>query len=115
MMETLYLTKDVKIAREHSTLVVIPGTGPRRRVPIEGLRHVIVAGEAQITTAVLGLCGRSGVRVTILDWHGNVTGSFEPKGSPSAGKVRVLQSSAFIDPTQRMRLARAFVLGSTLR
>ncbi|MCG5525951.1 CRISPR-associated endonuclease Cas1 [Ectothiorhodospira haloalkaliphila] len=111
-METLYLTKDVKIAREHSTLVVIPAAGPRRRVPISGLRHVIVAGEAQLTTAVLGLCGRNEVRVTILDWHGNVTGTFEPKGSPAAGKVRVLQAAAFLDPERRLGFARAFVLGA---
>ncbi|MCG5508759.1 CRISPR-associated endonuclease Cas1 [Ectothiorhodospira lacustris] len=111
-METLYLTKDVKIAREHSTLVVIPAAGPRRRVPISGLKHVIVAGEAQLTTAVLGLCGRSEVRVTILDWHGNVTGTFEPKGSPAAGKVRVLQAAAFLDPERRLGFARAFVLGA---
>lgn len=111
-METLYLTKDVKIAREHSTLVVIPVSGPRRRVPIEGLRHVIVAGEARLTTAVLGLCGRNQVRVTILDWYGNVTGAFEPRGSPASGQVRVKQAEAFLDPIRRMRLARAFVLGA---
>lgn len=111
-METLYLTKDVRLAREHSTLVVVPSEGPRRRVPIEGLRHVIVAGEAQLTTAVLGLCGRGAVRVTILDWYGNVVGNFEPKGSPAAGKIRLLQAAAHLDPLRRMALARAFVLGA---
>ena len=111
-METLYLTKDVKLVREHSTLVVIPSEGPRRRVPIEGLRNVIVAGEAQLTTAVLGLCGRGAVRVTILDWHGNVVGSFEPKGSPAAGKIRLLQAAAHLDPARRMEFARAFVMGA---
>lgn len=113
-MDTLYLTKDVKIVREHSTLVVMPSSGPRRRVPIEGLRQVIVAGEAQLTTAVLGLCGRHQVRVTILDWYGNVTGTFEPKGSPASGRVRVKQSAAFLDPGRRMQLARAFVRGAAL-
>ena len=111
-METLYLSKDVKLAREHSTLVVIPEPGPRRRIPIEGLRHVIVAGEAQLTTAILGLCGRNGVRVTILDWYGNVAGTFEPKGSPAAGKIRVLQAAAFLDSARRVGLARMLVLGA---
>lgn len=111
-METLYLTKDVKLVREDSTLVVIPSSGARRRVPIEGLRHVIVAGEAQLTTAVLGLCGRSAVRVTILDWYGNVVGNFEPRGSPAAGKVRLLQSAAHLDASRRMGFARSFVLGA---
>ncbi len=112
-METLYLTKDVKISREDSTLVVAQhGSHQRKRVPIEGLSHIIVAGEAQLTTAVLGLCGRSGVRVTMLDWNGNVTGTFEPRGAPSSGKVRVMQASAVTDPVRRMGFARSFVSGA---
>lgn len=87
-METLYLTKDVRISREDATLVVSQETNrQKRRIPIEGLAHIIVAGEAQLTTAVLGLCGRNGVRVTMLDWNGNVTGTFEPRGAPASGRV----------------------------
>lgn len=112
-METLYLTKDMKIAREDSTLVIVQhGSHIRRRVPIEGLSHVIVAGEAQLTTAVLGLCGRNGVRMTMLDWHGNVTGTFEPRGGPASGRVRVLQAGAVSSPSRRIGFARAFVKGA---
>lgn len=111
-MDTLFVSKDCRLLREDSTLVVTTGKNTRRRIPIEGLRHVVIAGEANLTTAVLGLCGRSGVRVTILDWHGNVTGSFEPKGSPSSGKVRLLQARHASDPGLRMQLARSFVHGA---
>lgn len=112
-METLYLTKDVKILREDATLVVAQqGSHQRRRIPIEGLSHIIVAGEAQLTTAVLGLCGRSGVRVTMLDWNGNVTGSFEPRGTPASGRLRVLQAGAVTDMSRRMGFARSFVNGA---
>lgn len=112
-METLYLTKDVKIAREDSTLIIARHGGhSRRRIPIEGLSHVIVAGEAQLTTAVLGLCGKNGVRITMLDWHGNVTGTFEPRGGPASGRVRVLQAGAVSDPYRRLGFARSFVMGA---
>lgn len=112
-METLYLTKDVKIYREDATLVVAQhGSHQRHRVPIEGLAHIIVAGEAHLTTAVLGLCGRNGVRVTMLDWNGNVTGSFEPRGAPASGRLRVLQAGAVTDMPRRMGFARAFVNGA---
>ena len=112
-METLFLTKDVKISRENATLVVAQnGASQRRRVPIEGLAHIIVSGEAQLTTAVLGLCGKNGVRVTMLDWNGNVTGTFEPRGTPASGKIRVLQASAVTDPSRRIGFARSFVIGA---
>jgi CRISP-associated protein Cas1 len=112
MMDTLFVTKDCKILREDATLVVTTGSSTRRRIPIEGLRHVIVAGEAKLTTAVLGLCGRSGVRVTILDWHGNVTGCFEPRGTSSSGKVRLLQARHVSDPGLRLSMSRSFVSGA---
>lgn len=112
-METLYLTKDVQIFREDATLVVAAhGSHQRRRIPIEGLSHVIVAGEARFTTAVLGLCGRNGVRVTMLDWYGNVTGTFEPRGAPASGRVRVLQAGAVTDRERRLNLAKTLVNGA---
>ena len=111
-MDTLFVAKDARLSREDSTLIVTPSGQRKRRIPIEGLRHVVVAGEAQLTTAVLGLCGRGGVRVTVLDWHGNVAGSFEPAGSSASGRVRTRQSKLALDPASRLDLARRFVEGA---
>ena len=111
-METLFVAKDARLSREDSTLIVTPNAERKRRIPIAGLNHVIVAGEAQLTTAVLGLCGRGGVRVTALDWHGDVVGNFEPAGSPASGRVRLLQSKLALEPASRLDLARRFVEGA---
>ena len=112
VMETLYLTKDAKLTREGSTLLVrIPNT-PKRRIPISGLRHVVVTGEAGLTTRLLDLFGKNGVRVTVLDWYGNVSGTFEPVRSPAAGRVRLAQAEHALDPEKAMFLARSFVDGA---
>lgn len=111
-METLYITKDVKLAREDATLVVRQDGAPKRRFPVHSLRHVVIAGEAGLTTSLLGLLGRGDVRVTVLDWHGNVTGSFEPFGAPAAGAVRKAQARHVLDEPLRLELAKAFVLGA---
>ena len=110
-METLYVNGDARIAREDATLVVTTDAG-KRRVPVKTLRQVVILGEAGLTTSVLNLLGRAGVRVTVLDWHGNVTGSYEPAGSPAAGRVRLAQARAVLDPAARLSLARAFVEGA---
>jgi CRISPR-associated protein Cas1 len=110
-METLYVNRDAKIAREDATLVVTTKDG-KRRVPVKTLRQVVILGEAGLTTSVLNLLGHSDVRVTVLDWHGNVTGSYEPAGSPAAGRVRLAQARAVLDPAARMVLARTFVEGA---
>jgi CRISPR-associated protein Cas1 len=112
LMQTLYINKDAKLEREGATLLVRTADAPKRRVPIDGLAHVVLAGEAGITTSLIGLFGRAGVRVTVLDWHGNVTGCFEPAESPRSGKVHLVQAACALDPVQSMTLARAFVSGA---
>lgn len=83
-MDTLFVAKDAVVERDDSTLIVKVG-GVKRRFPVHSLRHVIIAGEARLTTAVLVLLARADVRVTVLDWHGNAAGFFESASSPSAG------------------------------
>lgn len=111
-METLYVNREARIAREDATLVITTDAG-KRRVPVKTLRQVVILGEAGLTTSVLNLLGRAGVRMTVLDWHGNVTGTYEPAGSPAAGRVRLAQAHAVLDPAARLSLARALVEGAT--
>lgn len=111
-METLYVTKDAKLAREGATLLLCTPDAPKRRIPIAGLRHVVIAGEAGLTTRLLNLFGRNGVRVTVLDWYGNVTGAFEPTDAPAAGRVHLAQATHALNPEKSMLLARAFVAGA---
>jgi len=59
----------------------------KRCAGMKSLKHVVILGEAGLTTSALNLLGRADVRVTVLDWYGNVTGTYEPAGSPSAGAV----------------------------
>ena len=111
-MKTLYIAKGAKLAREGSTVVVHTEDAQKRRIPISSLRHIVIAGEAGLTTRLLTLLGRNNVRVTVLDWYGNVVGSFEPTRSPAAGRVRLAQAKHALDSEKAMYLARSFVLGS---
>lgn len=111
-METLYIARDVKLEREAGSLLLRPHEGPKRRIPVRTLKHVVICGEAGMTTAVLALLGRARVRVTTLDWHGNFVGAFEPAGAPAAGRVRLAQAAHALAPEKALTLARLFVSGS---
>lgn len=111
-METLFVTRDAVLQRDGGTLVVQVSGGARRRFPVHALRHVVVAGEARLTTSVLTLVGRSDIRLTILDHYGNVAGAFEPLGSPASGTVRLAQARHALDPALRLALARRIVRGT---
>lgn len=110
-METLFVSKDCKLSVDGASLLVSSEAG-KRRVPVKGLRQVVLAGEAGLTSALLTLFAREEVRVVVLDWHGNVSGSFEPAGHPRSGKVRLAQAAAISNPTQRTELARRILLGA---
>lgn len=112
MMDTLFITKDARLEREDSTLLVRVDGEPKRRIPIKSIQHVVVAGEAGLTTAVLALLGQNGVRVSILDWNGNVSGTFEPLGKPAAAVVRLAQAKHASTHDLRLNLARLIVEGS---
>ena len=107
-METLFVSKDARLSANGGTLLVRTDDG-RRRVPIKGLGQVVLAGEAGLTTSVIGLLGRNGVRITVLDWHGNVVGAFEPSRNPRSGRVRQLQALAGANDASRIDMARRLV------
>ncbi len=111
-METLFVAKDASLSREDRTLLVRRAGARKKRVPIDGLKHIVLAGEAGLTSSLLALLGRSGVRITVLDWYGNVVGIFNPLGDPRAGRVRAAQAIATRDPGRRLFLAKAFVRGA---
>jgi len=110
-METLFISKDVKLSANGGTLLLSAG-GQKSRVPIRGLSQIVIAGEAGLTTSLITLFGQNDIRVVVLDWYGNVAGSFEPSGNPRSGKVRQLQALISADPIRRIDLARKFVVGS---
>jgi CRISPR-associated protein Cas1 len=111
-METLFVTRDCVLERDGGTLLVCVKNGPRRRFPIHALRHVVVAGEARLTTAILTLIARADIRLTILDHYGNAAGTFEPVSSPASGTVRLAQARHVLDQVLRLDLARRIVRGT---
>lgn len=111
-METLFISKDCKISRADNTLLITPKEGKKVRVPIHGLHHMVVSGEAGLTTSLLALLGHQGVRITVLDWHGNVAGCYEPHNQIASGAVRIAQAHHASTPNLRLDLARRIVKGA---
>ena len=109
-MESLFISKDCKLSVDGASLLVKTDAG-KRRVPVKGLKQLVIAGEAGLTTALLGLLSREQVRVVVLDWNGNVSGSFEPAGHPRSGKVRLAQAACISDPMRRTNMARGILIG----
>jgi len=110
-MESLFISKDCKLSCEGRTILVSNEAG-KRRIPVAGLSQIVLAGEAGMTTASLTMLGRNNIRVVVLDWHGNVAGSFEPQGMPRSGKVRMMQARISSCDASRTDLARRILQGA---
>ena len=115
-MGTLYLTRPGSTLKKvgEALKVWIPAEeeGPARKVtvPLHKITQVIVLGNITITTPVLWTLLERDVGVTYLTGRGRFMGHL---GAPLSrnGQLRLAQHRAHHDPTRRMKMARACVVG----
>jgi CRISPR-associated protein Cas1 len=110
-VETLFISKDARLARRENTLI-ISINGNRRFFPIEKVRHIILLGETKLNSKLLCLCGSNAVRLSIFDYYGYFKGSFEPKPQNPSGRVIGEQARSVLDDDLRMSIAKEFVIGA---
>ncbi len=110
-METLVISRDANLKQRENTLHVSIG-GKVTVFPVEKIRHLILLGEGTLTTKLLNLCGRHGVRLSIFDYYGYCKGCFEPMESNPSGMVKLAQAKLLLNDDDRMCLAREVVRGA---
>lgn len=110
-METLIVSRDAKLRQRENTFhICINGT--TSVFPVEKIRHLILLGEGTLTTKLLNLCGKNGVRVSIFDYYGYYKGCFEPMESNPSGIVKLAQAKLLLNDRDRMSIARQIVRGA---
>jgi len=103
-----------RIARHDNSLMLTREDGTKHHFPVEGAETLHAFGQLDINSAALNFLGKQQVSVYFYDYHGNLTGSFEPRKKLLAGRVLLAQAKAHLDPARRLGLARAFVRGAGL-
>jgi CRISPR-associated protein Cas1 len=110
-METLFISRDAKLKRHENTLSVTVG-GKTKPFPIEKMRHLVLLGESTLSTKLLTLCGKNGVRLSVFDYYGYFKGAFEPIEQNASGKVKLEQARTILDSKQKMIIAHEVVRGA---
>lgn len=110
-METLVVSRDAKLRQREKTLH-ISIDGKTSVFPVEKINHLILLGEGTLTTKLLNLCGKHGVRVSIFDYYGYCKGCFEPLESNPSGMVKLAQAKLLLNNDDRISLARQIVRGA---
>lgn len=110
-METLIVSRDARL-RQHENTISILLDGKKVAFPVEKIRHIILLAESTLTTKLLNLCGKHGVRLSIFDFYGYCKGCFEPVESNPSGVVKLAQARVLLEEDNRMFLARQIVRGA---
>lgn len=93
MAETIYITKDCDLSRDENTILIKPSGSKKVRLPIHNVEHLVLMGDGQVSTKILSLCGKHGIRISVFDYYGWYKGSFEPVERQQSGIVNIRQAN----------------------
>lgn len=96
------------VGRRSEHLVVKKDGAELARVPIHGVRQVVVFGNVQVTTQALQTLVENEVPVAYLTGHGRFVGTLVPAGPKNVG-LREAQYRRFAAPSECLALAKAVV------
>lgn len=111
MTKTVYLTGNCELSRDENTILVRTD-GTKRRIPVQGVSHIVAMTDGTLTTKFLSLCGKNAIRVSFFDHYGWFTGAFEPVNPITSGVVHIKQAEHATSPAG-IRFAQELLSAST--
>ncbi len=81
----------------------------QRFFPVEQVSSLMVFGDGTITKSLLALLSNRQIPAHFFTARGNFLGSFMPMEQNSSGKCLIRQVACYLDPQQRMAMAKTFV------
>jgi CRISPR-associated protein Cas1 len=110
-MPVVYLVEQgTTLRKEGETLVVVREGETLARVPLLRVEQVVVFGNVQLTTPVLGTLLRRGIDTVFLSVEGRYYGRLLARES-RFGELRLRQMEAAREHSRRLALARRFAWG----
>lgn len=109
--QNYYITENGKIIMKNTTLYFV-NKEKKIELPIETIRSLYFVGSGSFSTKVLKEFQKRFILLHVFGVRGDYIGSFYPKEHFIAGEMLVRQVKNFINPIERLNLAKAFVSGA---
>lgn len=109
-METVYVTQDSSIVRDQNT-ILIKTDSQKIRLPYENLAHIVCMTDGTISTKLISLCGKAGIRVSFFDYYGWFVGAFEPINSNKSGCVALRQAN-LLQTDKGINIGKKLIVGA---
>ena len=109
-MGTLYIDqKDLRLETGAGRLLMRPSSGSPQSVPLSHLERVVIRGQVQLDTRVLGALASRGAGVLLLSGRRSERVAIVLGQLHADGRRRLTQYQACTDPGFRLRVARRLV------
>lgn len=116
MAQSYYIFRSGRLRRKQNTLYLEQegedGQTQRRPIPIENVRDLYLFGEIDLNTKLLSFLAQNEVVVHCFNYYGFYIGSFYPRETNVSGYLLVQQVKHYLDPQQRLAIAKEFVAGA---
>ncbi|MCM8787737.1 MAG: type I-B CRISPR-associated endonuclease Cas1b [Candidatus Omnitrophica bacterium] len=114
-MKNFYILKSGELYRKSNTVYFSFSEKTEtinRSLPINSIEAIYLFGEVKLNTKVVNFIASNNIIINFYNYYGFYTGSFIPKKSSLSGFLLVNQVKAYSEKSQRLKIAKEFVLGA---
>jgi len=112
MDRNYHILHDGTLRRDENTIRFDRADGETDRIPVKTAEALFCYGEVTYNTKLVRLLDDYGVELHVFGWNDQYIGSHVPSKRQQSGKTVVQQVTAYTEPEERIKIARAFVRGS---
>ncbi|PTQ56802.1 MAG: CRISPR-associated protein Cas1 [Candidatus Carbobacillus altaicus] len=111
MKKSLYFFQNGMLRRKENSLY-FEGESMKRFFPVEDINDIFIFGEVEVNKKLLEFISQKNIILHFFNHYGYYTGSYYPREHLNAGLVILKQAEHYLNPDQRLLLAKKFVTGS---
>lgn len=117
MEENYYINKNGILKRTANTIYFVrkddeSGELEKRILPVEKIRAIFAYGRISFTSGVVSYLAKAGVPIHFFNYYGFYEASLYPREKLLSGDLTIKQAKFYIDPDERLFLAREFIRGT---
>lgn len=112
MKKSFYLFSDGEFKRKENTLFFESEKG-KRFIPVEEVGEIYVFGEVDLNKRLLDLLSQKEITMHFFNYYGYYIGSFYPREHINSGYLLLKQAEHYLNPEQRLLIAKTFVSGAS--
>lgn len=111
MKKAVYIFSNGELKRKQNTIFFTDGSVDKF-IPIEDTSEIMLFGEVDFNKKVLDFLAHNQIILHLFNHYGYYFGSFYPREHLNSGMIILKQAEKYLNSTERLKIASAFVEGA---